>query len=477
MGRLRCALDAQFWGQEIASPTSLDGVVRALPGEAIPLGLAQGSKLSRPQQVLFLHRFFWLPVVPSYVADPEKGGGFVLDRVLAHVQGLNWWAALTGQFRVQQSFSYGQGTVSKNIQSSAASGRCNPFKYLLNQSLYALGLCSRISLGPHTSLTASSEFPGNKKGCRSRAIIRHKLQRHDVTMEAAWHERFVETQGSSWDVPLSISLDLASLSSTSGLRYRLAIHHNAQLAQESKKIDCMEIPWGALPGLCAKGAIAVEKHVEIWKDRSGQQRRRKPYNLFLARPHIMMSGIIGVTYSAILGGGTSSDGLKMLPIREQSRDNDTSDSLLRINKQKSPFFADVFASLGCTAQFGNFQRPLFDLTKLETRLDISKASTFAAGTAQLLHKFKSSTEALRDRNELDCPALSVMLQQQIAGPLCARIDSRFTFDCSSSNQGLHMKEIIYGLDYSLKSLGAAKLLIWYSPRQQEGMVELRFLER
>lgn len=499
MGKMQGALDAHFWDQEIASPASLDGQVKALPGDPMPLRLFQSCKLPRPQQLLFMHRFVNLPVVPAYVADSQNEGGLVLERVLACKQGWNWWAALTGQFRVQKYFSVRKHNKSENSQPSAGSEQSNPLKYLFNQSLYALGFCSRIWFSQHTSLVASSEHSGNKKGWRTRAAVRHKLQQHDVCMEASWHERYVQTQGSSWDAPLSISLDLASLRSTSGLRYRLGIHHNCGIPQEHGSIDNAEIPWVASPGLCAKAAISFEKHIVLWKGKDLRYRERwerpvKPYNLCLSRPHVIMSGIIGGTFSAMLGGSNSSTELRMPPMGDQLQGNDTSNPSLEASRKKPPFSADLFTSLGCTAQYGKFQKPLLDLTKLESRLDFGSSSAFATAAKQLrniletedinalatdatnpLHIFNGSARDLQDRNMY--PSLAIMLQQQIAGPLCARIDSRVSFDCLSSDDGFHFKEIVYGLDYSLKSLGAAKILAWYSPTRREGMVELRFLEK
>lgn len=499
------AMDAHFWDQEIASPASLDGQVKALPGGPMPLRLVQSSNLPRPQQLFFMQRFLKLPVIPSYVADPQNEGGLVLERVLASTQGLNWWAALTGQFRVQKYFSVRKHNKSENIQPSAVSEQSNPFKYLLNQSLYALGFCSRIWIGQRTSLAASSEHSGNKKGWHARAVVRHKLQHHDVYMEASWHERYVQMQGSSLDAPLSVSLDLAPHRSTSGLSYRLGVHHNCGLPQEHGSVDNVEIPWVASPGLCAKAAISFEKHIVLWKDQSHQQRWersqkrwQKPYNFCFSRPLVLISGIIGGTFSAMLGGSSSSTELRVPPMRDQLQGNDTSNPSLQASRKRPHFSADLFTSLGCTAQYGKFQRPLLDLTKLETRLDfgsssafvtaakqlrdiletqdLDKALAFAAESIQRLNFYMSARDQ-QFKNESLYPSLAIMLQQQIAGPLCARIDSRVSFDCLSSDNGFHFKEIVYGLDYSFKSLGAAKILAWYSPTRQEGMVELRFMEK
>lgn len=488
MGKMQGALDAHFWDQGIASPATLDGQVKALPGDPMPLRLVQSSKLPRPQQLLFLRRFANLPLLPSYVAD---GGGLVLERVLASVEGRNWWAAITGQFRVQKYISVRKQNKSENIQPSAGSEQSNPFKYLFNQSLYALGFCSQIWFGRRTCLVASSEHSGNEKGWRARAVVRHKLRRHDVCMEASWHERYVQTQGSSWDAPLSISLDLRSLSSTSGLRYRLGVHHSCVIPQEHGSIDNAEIPWVASPGLCAKAAISFEKHIVLWKDeikeemweRAMWERPKKPYNLCFSRPHVTMSGIIGGTFSALLRSATSSTELRMPPMGDQLQGNDTSD---QASRRRPSFSADLFSSLGCTAQYGKFKKPLLDLTKLESRLDIGSSSAFAAAAKQLLETedingslfaTDASELGLQGRSETIYPSLAIMLQQQIAGPLCARIDSRVSLDPLSYEDGFNFKEIVYGLDYSLKSLGAAKILAWYSPTRREGMVELRFLDK
>ncbi|KAH9320781.1 hypothetical protein KI387_015420, partial [Taxus chinensis] len=289
MGTTRGAMGAHFWDMELASPTTMDGLVGTLPGEgAVPLTLTQSSKLSRPRQVMFMHRFLNLPLLPSY--SPGQGG-LALDRTLASLQGLNWWATLTGQFRIQKLLSVRKEKISENIQHSAGSKR-SLFRCLLDQSLYAYGLSSRILFGERTSLIACSELSSNDKDCRARAVLHHKLQQHDVSIETSWHGRFVQTQGSSWNAPLSTSINFESRESDSGLRYRLGIRHNSGLPQECDNKDGAEIPWVVSPGLCAKAAVSIEKHARIWKDQSSLKKRRKPYNLFLSQPHVTVSAII-----------------------------------------------------------------------------------------------------------------------------------------------------------------------------------------
>ncbi|GLJ48346.1 hypothetical protein SUGI_1020610 [Cryptomeria japonica] len=476
MGKTHALMDAHFWDTEIASPASMNGVVGTLPDEgAAPLSLTQSSKLSRPRQVMFMHRFLHLPLLPSY--SPTQGG-LVFDRAVVSFQGSNWWTTLTGQFRIQKFLSGRKYKASENVQKSAGSKISNLFGGLWDPLLYAHGIASRVVFGEHTSLTASSELSSNDKDCRARAILHHKLPQHDLSLETSWHGRFVQTQGSSWNAPLSISLDLTSLESDSGLRYRIGIRHNSGLPQECDNGNSTEIPWVVSPGLSAKAAISFEKHAKIWKDQSGPRLRQKPYNLFLSQPHVTVSTIIGSTLNAIKTGNTSSAKLKMLPVETQSNEDGSSSSSLQAKVQRSPFSADLFASLGCAAQLGRFQKPLLDLTRLEARLDIGTASAFATGATWLRHKYyRSALLDVQDREEVSHPSLAIMMQQQIAGPLSARIDSRYSLDFSSSKCGLHVKEIVYGLDFSLKVLTAAKVLAWYSPTRKEAMVELRLLDR
>lgn len=129
-----------------------------------------------------------------------------------------------------------------------------------------------------------------------------QLPSHDITLEAAWPQLFIDHKGQYWDVPTSISLDLLSLASESGLRYRIGIHKNSGLPQAVNGVNA-DIPPALMPGLCTKAAFSYEKSRDFWRRRQREQDIiektdkglfwRPSYDVRLTEPHSAISGIIG----------------------------------------------------------------------------------------------------------------------------------------------------------------------------------------
>ena len=129
-----------------------------------------------------------------------------------------------------------------------------------------------------------------------------QLAFHDITLEAAWPELFINHEGRYWEVPESISLDLSSLVSESGLRYRFGIHKNGGDPQPVNAING-ETPSALMPGLCAKAAFSYEKSRDFWRQREKRKDSivkteqgplwRPSYDIALSEPHAAISGIIG----------------------------------------------------------------------------------------------------------------------------------------------------------------------------------------
>lgn len=119
-----------------------------------------------------------------------------------------------------------------------------------------------------------------------------QLPDHDLTVEAAWPQLFVDHKGKYWDVPESISVDLSSLVSESGLRYRFGIHKNGGNPQAINATDSSP-PLSLLPGLCAKAAFTYEKIKYFWRDKEAEEDQRSSYDVRLRKPHAAVSGIIG----------------------------------------------------------------------------------------------------------------------------------------------------------------------------------------
>lgn len=129
-----------------------------------------------------------------------------------------------------------------------------------------------------------------------------QLPYHDITLEAAWPQLFIDHKGQYWDVPESISLDLLSLVSESGLRYRFGIHKNSGLPQAVNGVNA-DVPHALMPGLCTKAAFSYEKSRDFWRRKQKREDIiektdkglfwRPSYDVRLAEPHAAISGIIG----------------------------------------------------------------------------------------------------------------------------------------------------------------------------------------
>lgn len=135
-----------------------------------------------------------------------------------------------------------------------------------------------------------------------------QLPNHDVTLEAAWPDLFIDKNGKYWDVPSSLSLDVASLVSDSGLRYRFGLHKSSGHPRPLNSSDSDEkIPLALMPGFCAKAAFSYEKNKDFWrekdKDSGSNHEKEMPwlssYDERLKEPHASISGILGKTDSLV----------------------------------------------------------------------------------------------------------------------------------------------------------------------------------
>lgn len=126
-----------------------------------------------------------------------------------------------------------------------------------------------------------------------------QLPNHDLTFEAALPQLFIDHKGKYWDVPQSVSLDLSSLKSDSGLRYRIGIHTNKGDPEAINTTDGNR-PTSLLPGLCAKAALSYENVKYLWRENedAGETVDRtltssSSYDVRLMEPHAAISGVIG----------------------------------------------------------------------------------------------------------------------------------------------------------------------------------------
>lgn len=116
---------------------------------------------------------------------------------------------------------------------------------------------------------------------------------HDLIIEAARPGLFVDKNGSYWDVPSSVSVDLASNVSDSGLSYHLCVQHNSGSPKNLKAGEDTEVPSSLLSDLCAKSAFCFTKNVDIWRKKDGKVKMVQPYDMFLSDPHVSVAGNIG----------------------------------------------------------------------------------------------------------------------------------------------------------------------------------------
>ncbi|KAJ4869257.1 hypothetical protein Rs2_49198 [Raphanus sativus] len=131
--------------------------------------------------------------------------------------------------------------------------------------------------------------------------------------------------------------------------------------------------------------------------------------------------------------------------------------------------ADVFGSACCTFQKGRFSKLYGDLTRVDARVDVSSASALAK---RIFDAVRRSSGSDKTDDTLGSPRLSLIFQQQVAGPIVFKVDSQFQL----GKYGAEIEDLIYSLNYSLRLLESGKVVAWYSPKRKEGMVELRVFE-
>ncbi|KAJ6328250.1 hypothetical protein OIU77_010023 [Salix suchowensis] len=443
MANLRTAMDSAFWDQPISSSQTLEGCAYSIPGDPFPLEVTRASKALRVQQLSLLGNGFPLGTIPSFSPTSTKDlGSFSLQSLFLKLTNHNGWLGLIGQFRPKKLISSIKGEFT-NADEFEWPAFKDVARHVFDKSIYSLGLFSQLSLSS-SSVLLSTERHGDKRRPRYKMMLWHELPDHDITLEASWPGLFLDHKGKYWDVPESISLDMSSLPSKSGFRYRFGVHKNGGHPQPVNTLNG-EVPCALMPGLCAKAAFSYEKSKDFWRhkdeiddttEKTDKGKVWRPFDMRLKEPHAAISGIIGGTSAAWFGGSESS------PSTELHVDMDTSIS----TKKRSPLNADLFGSVCYTFQHGRFAKLYGDLTRVDARLDICSASSLAK---RVYNIFRRSSFSNAD-NPLSSPKLSLILQQQVAGPIMVRVDSKFSLGFSSGKQGPHVEDLICSLSYSLR---------------------------
>nr|KYP59946.1 hypothetical protein KK1_015393 [Cajanus cajan] len=460
MARLKTGIDSAFWDLNVASPQCHDGWAKAVPGGPFPVDGSVGSRLLRPQQFSFLGNGITLPAMPSLsLTSPKDLGSLAFQSLLLKLASPRWWLAMTGQFRPRKLITDVKNEIS-NAEDFDLSTVKDVAKHFINKSLFSFGLTSQFAFPPSTSVLFAIE--GHVYNETSEKQHSLQLPDHDLTFEAAWPQLFIDHKGKYWDVPESLSVDLSSLVSESGLRYRFGIHKNGGIPKAMHATDGNP-PLSLLPGLCAKAAFSYEKTKYFWRDKGDVEKDNEeafPYDERLKEPHAAVSGMFGSSFASWVWNGRSFSSINSREDLEVS------------TSKRSRINADLFGSVCYTFQHGKFTKQFGDLTRVDARLDISSASAFAK---KILNCSRSSTADVSEQPSAS-PRLNLIFQQQVAGPVVFRADSRISLESFARKNGLPVEDFICSLSYSLKSLQSGKVVAWYSPKRQEGMVELRMYE-
>ncbi|KAI7732712.1 hypothetical protein M8C21_013429 [Ambrosia artemisiifolia] len=461
------------WDLDVSTPATLNGVARPVPGDGV-LGLSRGIRLSRPKQVDFFQRFMFMPFITSYslhTPHPHPHPpGFSLQRVFSFALD-RWFGTVLGQFNIQKFASnikkngFRQPTPQSPWLKSIA-------KHLSDdKSLYAIDFCSEFYLTPDDTLLLSLESYAydDYKTPRKKAFPRHNL-----TLETASPGLFVDKDGTFWDVPLTMAIDLASVcSSDSGPSYHICINRNAGPPKTigTQQNDAMVA--SLQPGLSATSAFSFRNSIDIWRSGAPKLKMVQPYDIFLSNPHISATGIIGGVMTACFGDNS---------VRASRGDvmNGSCSKVfgLCVRRGNCAVLADSFATVSLSAQHGTFQKKFLDLTRFQAVLDFPSGSTFFSGAASLAKDVYNSRAPNPQAIQEICPDTTLSFQQQLYGPFSFRVDSGVELDFKKhdSDRFLKVKDPVFAVEYALQVLGSAKAVAWYSPKQQEFMMELRFLE-
>ncbi|RDX65659.1 Protein TRIGALACTOSYLDIACYLGLYCEROL 4, chloroplastic, partial [Mucuna pruriens] len=465
MAKLRTGIDSAFWDLNVASSQCHDGWAKAVPGGPFPADGSVGSRVLRPQQLSFLGNGMPLSIVPSLSpTSPKDLGSLSLQTLLLKLASPRWiscsdnvtaedsflWLAMTGQFRPRKLIADVKNEIS-NAEDFDLSTVKDVAKHFINKSLFSFGLTSQFAFPPTTSMLLAVEGHGEKEKLRRKVMLVEVksaklyddiLPDHDLTVEAAWPQLFVDHKGKYWDVPESLSVDLSSLVSESGLRYRVGIHKNGGNPQPVNATDGNP-PLSLLPGICAKAAVSYENIKYFWRDKGAAEQHNEgvfPYDVRLKEPHAAVSGMIGSSFASWIWNGRS------FSSTDSREDLDVSTS------KRSRLNADLFGSVCYSIQHGKFTKNFGDLTRVDARLDISSASALAK---KILNGSRISTGDDSKQSSAS-PRLNLIFQQQVAGPVVFRADSRISIESFARKKGLSVEDFICSLSYSLKSLQSGK---------------------
>ncbi|XP_057467710.1 protein TRIGALACTOSYLDIACYLGLYCEROL 4, chloroplastic-like [Actinidia eriantha] len=405
----------------------------------------------------------------------SDGSKIVLDEVSGNKDVSNPSGSISSeQFNLQKFVS----VVKENglTQPSESSWMKRIGRHLCDKSFYALNFCSELLITPDDTVLLSIEGYGDKKAARKKVVLHHKFLHHNLTVEAAWPELFVDHVGTYWDVPFSVAFDLASIASDSGGSYHFCVNHNAGPPKQHESQLTSGVPMTLLPGLSIRNAFSFKKNVDIWRSKAPKLKMVQPFDILLSNPHISASGLLGAVLTACLG-----DNLVRSPVEDNSLPFEGLG--LRASGINSTILADIFASMSVSMQHGNFQRLFLDLTRFNVRIDFPSGSKLFSGATQLAQDLYNSHQPRVEAIQAICPKATLSLQQQVPSTALSKLLLHVDgVSLDLKNSGWHgswhgsVDDPVFAIEYALQVLGSAKAVAWYSPKQQEFMIELRFLE-
>ncbi|KAG6428250.1 hypothetical protein SASPL_112501 [Salvia splendens] len=289
------------------------------------------------------------------------------------------------------------------------------------------------------------------------------FQNHNLTVEASSPSLFVDDDGNYWDVPFTLAMDVGSIAPHSATSCHFCISHNAGSPRPLTPSQISPPPT-LLPGLSAKSAFSFNKHFDIWKSEAPKARMVQPYDILLSNPHVSASTILGTVITTSLGENS---------LTPRGQDEET----FRLCAKGANYAAsaDLFASASLSAQLGNFQKNFLDLTRFHARLDIPSGSKFINGAYKVARELYNSEAPTAEALQAITPSATLSFQQQMAGPFSLRVDSGVSVDLKKEWY-LNVNDPVFAVEYALHVLGSAKAVAWYSPKQREFMIELRFFE-
>jgi len=121
-------------------------------------------------------------------------------------------------------------------------------------------------------------------------------------VQAVYPGLFVDKIGNYWDVPLSMAIDLASLTTNdSSAGYHLSAHYNSGSPEQFESIQNQNdrVPQTLLPGLAFKSVFSYRKNLDIWRSETPKLKLIQPYDIFLSNPLVSASGMIGKLFPCL----------------------------------------------------------------------------------------------------------------------------------------------------------------------------------